>query len=66
MKQILIYLITAVSGLATSFATIQGYLAKSGVATEIFILCMGFAIFVIGAYSFGETIFLKFKTKKNE
>ena len=61
MKKILIYLITAVAGLATSFATIQGYLAKSGVATEIFIFCMGFALFVIGGHSFGETIFSKFK-----
>ena len=66
MKQILIYLITTIAGLIISFAAIEGYLIKSGVATEIFIFCMGFTVFVIGAYCFGETIFLKLKTNNNE
>jgi hypothetical protein len=66
MKQILIYLIIAIAGLIISFAAIEGYLIKYGVATEIFIFCMGFTLFAIGAYCFGATIFIKFKTNNNE
>jgi len=64
MRNLIAYFIISLSGLTMCYTSIEGYLIRSGVKFEILIFCIGFSFFIIGAYSFAETIFFKIKNIK--